>query len=424
MATITTSDELRLYNRSRILSCLRNHSKQSRTGISELTGLSSATVTQVTADLISDNIIERLEPAAEVGNATALTHRRGRPQVLLDLRANAATTAVVTLLLNHLEVTLFDYRGEMLYTQKKHILTSSLSEKTLTSHLTRLLDKALSGNAHWRQSLKHVAVVYQGTVTSDNSGLLWSPITDVRNVDLATILKKKYGAGVSVLNDCKMIASALYHEREQTTDGVAGSNFAAILLSYGIGLGLFHRGDILTGSSSSGTEFGHMLLQADGALCRCGRYGCIEAYASDYAIWRYAHEQHEHEAPADEITAEEFARLVERAQSSDGPERRAFENAGAAIGLGLTNLFALFDPFPVVLVGTNRQAFELMETALYQNLQHFGSQNSKELINVYDQQTESSLILKGASRLALGHIDLEVFGFGDRNDETPGVHSG
>ena len=215
-----------------------------------------------------------------------------------------------------------------------------------------------------------------------------------------------------------MIASALYHKQSTNSVGNKPKNFAAILLSYGIGLGLFHKGDILTGSNSSGTEFGHMLLQADGALCRCGRFGCIEAYASDYAILRNANKQHPHSAPSDEITAESFAALVEKAQRRNGPERKAFEQAGAAIGLGLTNLFALFDPFPVMLVGTSNAAFSLMESSLYQNLQHYGSDNSKDLIRVYDHETEGSLILQGASRRALEHIDLEVFGFGERNPET------
>ncbi len=421
MANITKSDELRLFNRSRILSCLRNNEKISRTRISELTGLSGATVTQVTADLISDRIIDRLEPESNTRDTATLNTRRGRPQVLLNLRAEAATTAVVTLLLNHLEVSLFDYRGLRLCQYKKHLLTSELTQNSLVDNLTRLIDQALSETPVWKQSLKHIVVVYQGTVTSDNHRLLWSPITNVRDVDLATLLTEHYGAGVSVVNDCKMIASALYRHNKPENNGSGQENFAAILLSYGIGLGLFHKGEILTGSNSSGTEFGHMLLQANGALCRCGRFGCIEAYASDYAIWRHATGQHEHAAPQDEITTETFADLIKKAQQKDGPERQAFEKAGAAIGLGLTNLFALFDPFPIALVGTTNAAFELMQSSLYKNLRHFESVTSDNLITVFDRQTESSLIFQGASRLALEHIDLEVFGFGDRFQDAPTI---
>jgi len=421
MATINKSDGLRLQNRSRVLLCLRNNNSQSRTAISELTGLSSATVTQVTADLLDDGILEKIAPGADAVEAESSNTRRGRPQVVLGMRAAAATSAVVTLLLNRLEVTLFDYAGVQLHQQNKTLVTSKLSEKTLGRHLTQLLDKTLAANATYTKTLKHIAVVYQGTVSSDNNRLLRSPITSLRDFDLAKLLKQRYDTDVAILNDSKIIANALYHEQLQSSTSIApdNNNFAVVRLSYGIGLGLFHQGSVLTGTHSSGTEFGHMLLKPDGALCRCGRHGCIEAYASDYAIWRNAMQQPETNAPPDEIDTDAFNQLIEKASLAPGPERDAFTTAGAAIGLGLTNLFALFDPFPLTLVGTSSAAFKLMEDSLYRNLQHYGTLNNLGLISVHEDKSESELILEGASMLALAYIDREIFSFGERANSVP-----
>jgi len=420
MATITQSDGLRLQNRSRVLLCLRNNS-QSRTSLSELTGLSSATVTQVTADLIDDGVIQIISPSEGKTEPEHSNARRGRPQVVLGMRAAAATSAVVTLLLNLLEVTLFDYAGEQLHQQSKHFITSKLSEKTLSSRLVQLIDNTLATNTSYRHTLKHIAVIYQGTVSSDNSRLLRSPITNVKDFDLAALLKVQYQVDVSVLNDSKMIANALYRDKQRSNGRTTPDkeNFAALRLSYGIGLGLFHQGTVLTGLHSSGTEFGHLLLEPDGALCRCGRRGCIEAYASDYAIWRNAMQQPDTTAPIDEINADDFNQLIEQANQSDGPEREAFAKAGAAIGLGLTNLFALFDPFPVVLVGTGAAAFSLMEQSLYKNLTHYGASENQELISVYKSKSEHALILEGALMLTLAYIDHEIFSFGDRANSVP-----
>jgi len=235
-------------------------------------------------------IVEKTSHAPDLVDKESTSSRRGRPQVTLNLSAQAATTVVVSLLLNRLEVTLYDYVGQMLHQSRITLITSELSGKLLSKNLVALLDKALDENPVYRTSLKHIAVVYQGIVSSDNKRMLWSPITDVRDFDLAAFLQSSYGVGVTVLNDCKTMASALYQEHQLKNENTTADNenFAVILLSYGIGLGLFHQGTILTGSHSSGTEFGHMLLQPEGALCRCGRNGCIEAYASDYAIWRNA----------------------------------------------------------------------------------------------------------------------------------------
>lgn len=424
MATITKSDELRLHNRSRILTCLRVNGRQSRTNIGEITGLSGATVTQVTADLIEDGVIEQVAPEPVTADTTPIGVRRGRPQVILRLNTEAATAAVLTLLLNQIEVTLYDYAGNQLHRINKRIVTSALTPETLQKQLIQTLDSALAADDQFKSSLKHIALVCQGTVTSDNSGLLWSPITGVRDIDFGRILQDHYAICVTVSNDCNMIVTALYQERQTRSSAKTKNNadstddnrvnFAAILLSYGIGLGFFHKGSILAGSHSSGTEFGHMLYQADGALCRCGRHGCIEAYASDYAIWRSAKGFGRDTLPEDFIPQEEFEALIDAAINHDGPERAAFNEAGAAIGQGLTNLFAIFDPFPTVLVGTSSIAFDLIEDSMVKNLRHYGIGDSSSYVSVYNSTSENDLIRSGASLQALSYIDKEIFSFGER----------
>ncbi len=424
MATITTSDELRLYNRSRILSCLRRNGTQSRTLLGESTGLSAATVTQITADLIEDGVIEQVTPAPASASSAIVNTRRGRPQVMLQLNPEAAITAVLTLLLNEIETTLYDYSGNRIYRFKKSLVTSSLSLSKLNKHLFAALDAALESVDSSNSPLKHIACVCQGTVTRDNSGLLWSPITKLRDVELRSILQGRYGVSVTVSNDCNTIAHALFNKRQTWSAAdqkqiarrlteASENNFAVILSSYGIGLGYFHQGDILTGSHSSGTEFGHMLFRADGALCRCGRRGCIEAYASDYAIWRRAKGQSTDACPVDSIPKDEFARLIEIAKQKPGPEREAFEVAGAAFGQGLANLFAIFDPFPALLVGISTDAFELMKPALIRNLQHYGMADNGDYVSVYDRCSERKLIRSGASLQSLSYLDEKIFGFGE-----------
>ncbi len=53
-----------------------------------------------------------------------------------------------------------------------------------------------------------------------------------------------------------------------------------------MGLVLNHR--IYRGALGLGMELGHTKVQLDGALCRCGQRGCLEAYVADYALAREA----------------------------------------------------------------------------------------------------------------------------------------
>src|SRR6185295_10353909 len=144
-----------------------------------------------------------------------------------------------------------------------------------------------------------------------------------------------------------MIALALRsHDPERYRN-----DFIAILLSHGIGMGLVLRGELFIGTQSSGGEFGHMIHRPDGARCRCGRRGCVEAYAGNYAIWRSAHLQGEDEEPVADVSDADILALAAQARAGEGPERRAFAKAGEAIGFGLGSLFALIDPAPVAFVG-------------------------------------------------------------------------
>ena len=157
-----------------------------------------------------------------------------------------------------------------------------------------------------------------------------------------------------------MIALALRsHDPERYRN-----DFIAILLSHGIGMGMVLRGELFTGTQSSGGEFGHMIHRPGGALCRCGRRGCIEAYAGNYAIWRNAQGMPEDSPPVADISDADIAALADRARRDDGPEREAFRKAGEALGFGLGSLFALIDPAPVAMVGHGALAFDLLEPSI------------------------------------------------------------
>src|SRR5690606_36475725 len=126
-----------------------------------------------------------------------------------------------------------------------------------------------------------------------------------------------------VENDCSMIAAAL---RVRSPERYA-DNLIAVMLSHGIGMGLVLRGDLFSGTHSSGGEFGHMIHMPDGARCRCGRRGCVEAYAGNYAIYRHARGEGELSEPVADIDNATMLALAEAARAHEGREREAFQQA-------------------------------------------------------------------------------------------------
>lgn len=404
--SIARPDDVRRENMRSILSALRRCGALSRTEIAGQTELSASTVTAITSGLIQRGVLveaahDDARPGALNGNSST---RRGRPRVALSLNPRVASVAILTISLNRITVAIIDYLGVLLEQAEVSPQDAFDDHTVLMTRLGDALDFLLERHGG-QTGFSHIAVALQGSADSAGRTMLWSPATSVRMVDIAGPLEARFGVDVTVANDANMIAAALRHEDPEQF----GDSFAAILMSYGIGMGLFLRGELFTGVESSAAEFGHMCHIPQGAQCRCGRRGCIEAYAGDYAIWRNAQQadvsQVSHE-PIDQLAMD---RLLKRAREADGPERRAFEQAGEAIGHGIRNLFALFDPLPVAFVGHGAVAFDLMEPAITQALGRpgVGLSHSTPVLRCYPDAFR--LIRSGALVTALTHLDNTVF---------------
>jgi glucokinase len=94
-------------------------------------------------------------------------------------------------------------------------------------------------------------------------------------VDIAELVSDRLNVPVALGNDANV---GLLGE---WVNGVAQgrSNVLGVWMGTGIGSGLILGGRPFVGSLGGAGEFGHMIIRADGALCSCGRRGCVEAYA-------------------------------------------------------------------------------------------------------------------------------------------------
>lgn len=401
MQKIVRSDDLRRQNRRSVLAALRRLGATSRTALSAATGLSNSTVTLITGSLLEAGALVQTE-AGEV-NA-----RRGRPQVALALNPRTASVGVLTVTLNRLSATVIDYAGNRRPERVLRLDTKATGETALRQACVALMREALADEDPATGPLRQITIAVQGIADADGGQLLWSPVTALTQVPIGQWMSEAFGVPSTVANDCAMIAAALHWREPQRYS----DNFAAILLSHGIGMGLYLNGLQFTGIHSSAAEFGHMCLDPRGAACRCGRRGCIEAYAGDYAIWRNAKGVAVADAFAD-IERSQMERLAQSAKAGPGPEREAYRVAGEALGAGLRSLFALFDPFPVAFVGSGVLAFELIEPALRETIGLDTTGVTTQLPPISCFLDEFSLIGDGALITALTHIDNTIAGATD-----------
>lgn len=402
MAMTLRFDDLRVRNREAIIASVRRNGNVSRTSLAAQNRLSHSTISSISADLIEEGALLE-ERAADLGGK-----RRGRPQVNLSLRPELGHIVTCVLLLNKLTVSRFDYDGTLRATKNTRLQTTRMGREALVETMIEAIASLAPQADEAPSPLLRIAMAVQGVIDADASILQWSPITPHGNIPFGAILEQRFRVPVTVDNDCSMIAAAM-----QWRDPFRYSeNFIAVLLSHGIGMGLVLHGSLFTGTRSSGVEFGHMTHMPKGALCRCGRLGCIEAYAGNYAIWRNANQFAPDSAPED-VDDLEMSELSARARQADGPERAAYQMAASALGYGLGSLFALIDPAPVLFIGSGAASFDLMEETLRATLLETAGGAAAGAISFETYSDEIPLIREGCAIRALKVIDREIVAKGE-----------
>ena len=402
MSIIARPDDVRRQNQFGILTALRRHGNLSRTELSAATGLSASTVT-----VISNSLMERgVLTAEQVGEQVAEQggQKRGRPQVRLLPNPRFASIAVMRLALNLISADIYDYSGNLLGTKVANVRTRAMTADELIDSTIGTLRAVLEEQCEEVGPLARIAVGVEGIVDGDGKVFLSSPVIDVRDIPVGAALEAEFGAPVELANECNMIAEALRWRAPERY----GPNFAAVLMTIGIGMGLYLNGKLFSGIASSAVEFGHICYKPDGALCRCGRRGCIEAYAGQHSILRAAMGADTGKMLAEEPKPGAMEALAATARLRDGPERAAFNEAGRAIGTGLSNLFSMFDPIPLVFTGPGVQFLDLMKESITRALDN-PSYGLPVTISVVDEEPDHVALTKAGNLMsALTFLDANV----------------
>ena len=131
-----------------------------------------------------------------------------------------------------------------------------------------------------------------------------------------------------------------------------------LTLGTGIGGGIIIDGRLLHGVADAAGELGHTTIEANGRQCKCGNYGCLEAYASGPAIAQRAIEALETDEPSalrsragGELSAVTAQTVYEAAADGDPVAQEVVADTAKFLGAGVANLLNTFNPDVVVICG-------------------------------------------------------------------------
>jgi predicted NBD/HSP70 family sugar kinase len=352
--SVADADSVRRQNRGLILAALRREGPMSRTQLAGATGLSHASITAIGGDLISQNVL------VDGGETAPNSKSRGRPAVQVDFNRHACHIILAEVDVNRARLSLVDYAGTLVDRIETGVTPTLFGEIRPAAFLREQIDRLRSRNPAKNTTLRRIAISVQGILDRANDRLRWSPIAHMSGESIVAPLQQAFGVEVSLTKRGRLLAEgarALYPELRELS-------LATIFIGSTVAMGMSFPGRSTAAGDEGATEFGHMNHLPDGARCRCGMKGCIEAYAADYGVLRTAYGVPEQAMPAVSVPAAAYQELVHLGQAGRRNVLHAFNVAGRAVGYGLARLMTIASPAHVIIVGPGASAYALMRAEI------------------------------------------------------------
>ena len=154
----------------------------------------------------------------------------------------------------------------------------------------------------------------------------------LKDFEVTDYIKTKLPIYISNDANCATIAEYEFADHKMY------SNYILVTVGTGIGAGIILNGNLYTGSTGASGEIGHMVIDKDGLLCKCGRRGCFEKYASVSALLK--------------TTGAENLNEVFYLSEKNNNIQNVLDNYIENLSEGLANVVNMYDPEMLVIGGS------------------------------------------------------------------------
>jgi len=328
---------------ARVVRLLRERGTLSATEIARLTGLAKSTVSITLAEL------RRLDIVIEKGNSeTGRGASVGRPATALILNPKVGTCVGVLFGLEAIQVIVADVSHQVISDCKVQI-APDYSPAEAAELTRRLIDEAYEEHGLAPEGRLGVGVAVAGPINPfDGRVLRASGVPTWAGTDIRAAFGPVVNSPIFADNEsnCAAIAEMMWGA------AIGVEDFVFFKIDLGVGGAIVNRGHVVRGIAGSAGEFGHMMIDPGGPLCRCGNRGCLELYASANSAL----------ADTERRLGRAFDMdgLVALARAGDAVSRRQIAEMGEAAGKGLAIIGTAINPALVVLGGRMPLAGELL----------------------------------------------------------------
>jgi N-acetylglucosamine repressor len=353
-----TRQHTKQHNRNLVLQTIFSHDCVSRAEIARVTHLTRTTVSEIVSGLLAEGLVEEVGRGESIG---------GKSPILLSVVADSRYLIGLNLAQDKFIGAIVNLRGEI-----KEMVEAPVEDNNgqkAQDLVFQLIDQLL------KTGIKPIVGIGVGTpgLVNTREGIVLNAVNlDWWDLPLGQLLEKKYKIPVSVLNDSQATAIGEFvYGNDHTSD----ENLIVINVKHGIGSGILINGRLFQGDGGGAGEIGHVVVQENGELCRCGKRGCLETVSSARAVLR-------------QLKTDSLDQARAAFAAGDAHAVQVVSNAAHHLGISLANLIGILNIQKIVLTG---------------DMNHFGS----AWLNAVNAAMQNAVLARMSenTQLELGVLD-------------------
>ncbi|GLR55058.1 ROK family protein [Shinella yambaruensis] len=322
-----------------ILSLIATGAAASRAELLAASGLSRVTVTQRLNALLASGLVRETEKTLPSG---------GRPTRVLAINPASGFLLVANIGETHIHLAAMDLTPAILSQTTLPFSVASGPEATLAqigdafAILTAETEKTHGFFLGISLSLPTPVDFKRGCVVGPSVLPGWDEF------DIIGRLKARFDVPVYVENDVNLMTICEHKRRVPAVD-----DMLFVKVGTGMGSGMIAGGRLFRGAQGAAGDIGHIqFLSDDAPLCRCGKFGCVEARAAGWAIAR--------DLSARGFRAETARDVIDLVEQRKPEALMLLRAAGRTIGEVISDVVSIINPSLIVIGGTLARGGDLM----------------------------------------------------------------
>ena len=244
---------------------------------------------------------------------------------------------------SHIAIGVVDNKGKILEKVEKRITN------TEKNNIKKVIEEYIiekTANFLEQYKITEMGIAIPGTVK--NGIVIKSVNLGLKHYEIVKNLQENIPLPIKIRNDAKCAALA------ENTYGALKSYDRSIFLTLGTGIGgavIIHN-ELLDTGDLPGCEFGHMLIEKNGRLCKCGKKGCWETYASMKAFKNHLRELLELDEKTSGKELLDILRKMPKDDSKYAQTNKLIEQYIDYLSVGISNLINIFEPEAIGIGGS------------------------------------------------------------------------